>query len=59
MASTTANAASLKGAADFKGQMLASESDKGDCFAKMQLRQVLFAVWKTLEPLAKLLAKPV
>ena len=28
MASTTANAASLKGAADFKGQMLASESEK-------------------------------
>lgn len=49
MASTTANAASLKGAADFKGQMLASESDKSDGFAKTQLRQVLFAVWKTLE----------
>jgi putative DNA methylase len=49
MASTTANAASLKGAADFRGQMLASESDKGDGFAKTQLRQVLFAVWKTLE----------
>jgi hypothetical protein len=44
MASTTANAASLKGAADFKGQML-----DGDGFAKTQLRQVLFAVWKTLE----------
>ncbi len=43
-ASTTANAASLKGAADFKGQML-----DGDGFAKTQLRQVLFAVWKTLE----------
>jgi putative DNA methylase len=49
MASTTANAASLKGAADFKGQTLASESDKSDGFAKTQLRQVLFAVWKTLE----------
>src|ERR1700730_12238564 len=49
MASTTANAASLKGAADFKGQMLASENDKSDGFAKTQLRQVLFAVWKTLE----------
>lgn len=29
--------------------MLASESDKSDGFAKTQLRQVLFAVWKTLE----------
>jgi putative DNA methylase len=48
MASTTANAASLKGATDFKGQMLASESDQSDGFAKTQLRQVLFAVWKTL-----------
>ncbi|MGQ0444935.1 MAG: anti-phage-associated DUF1156 domain-containing protein [Beijerinckiaceae bacterium] len=44
MASTTANAASLKGAADFKGQML-----DGEGFAKTQLRQVLFAIWKTLE----------
>jgi putative DNA methylase len=44
MASTTANAASLKGAADFKGQMF-----DGDGFAKTQLRQVLFAVWKALE----------
>jgi putative DNA methylase len=49
MASTTANAASLKGAADFKGQMLASENEKSDGFANTQLRQVLFAVWKTLE----------
>ncbi len=49
MASTIANAASLKGAADFKGQMLASESDKSEGFAGTQLRQVLFAVWKTLE----------
>ena len=44
MGSTTANAASLAGAADFKGRML-----DGDGFAKTQLRQVLFAVWKTLE----------
>ncbi len=44
MASTTANAASLAGAADLKGRML-----DGDGFAKTQLRQVLFAVWKTLE----------
>jgi putative DNA methylase len=49
MASTTANAASLKGAADFKGQMLASESEKSGGFDGTQLRQVLFAVWKTLE----------
>jgi putative DNA methylase len=49
MASTTANAASLKGAADFKGQMLASENEKSDGFANTQLRQILFAVWKTLE----------
>jgi putative DNA methylase len=44
MASTAANAASLAGAADLKGRML-----DGDGFAKTQLRQVLFAVWKTLE----------
>jgi putative DNA methylase len=44
MASTAANAASLKGAVDFKGQML-----DGDGFAKTQLRQVLFATWKTFE----------
>jgi putative DNA methylase len=44
MGSTTANAASLAGAADLKGRML-----DGDGFAKTQLRQVLFAVWKTLE----------
>lgn len=44
MSSTTANAASLAGAAAFKGRML-----DGDGFAKTQLRQVLFAVWKTLE----------
>jgi putative DNA methylase len=44
MASTTANSASLKRAADFKGQML-----DGDGFAKTRLRQILFAVWKTLE----------
>jgi putative DNA methylase len=44
MASTAANAASLVGAADLKGRML-----DGEGFAKTQLRQVLFAVWKTLE----------
>lgn len=44
MGSNAANAASLAGAADLKGRML-----DGDGFAKTQLRQVLFAVWKTLE----------
>jgi putative DNA methylase len=44
MGSTTANAASLAGAADLKGRML-----DGDGFAKTLLRQVLFSVWKTLE----------
>jgi putative DNA methylase len=44
MASNAANAASLAGAADLKGRML-----DGEGFAKTQLRQVLFAVWKTLE----------
>src|SRR5580704_11236460 len=44
MASTTANAASLAGAADLKGRML-----DGGGFAKTPLRQVLFAIWKTLE----------
>ncbi|WP_179877553.1 anti-phage-associated DUF1156 domain-containing protein [Rhizobium anhuiense] len=44
MASTTANAASLAGAADFKGGKLGGEG-----FFATQLRQVLFAVWKTLE----------
>jgi len=44
MASTTANAASLAGAADLKGRML-----DGEGFAKTQLRQVLFAIWKTLD----------
>ncbi|HRK69059.1 MAG TPA: DUF1156 domain-containing protein, partial [Hyphomonas sp.] len=44
MASTTANAASLAGAADLKGAKLG-----GDGFFATQLRQVLFAVWKTLE----------
>ena len=44
MASTAANAASLAGAADLKGRML-----DGEGFAKTQLRQVLFAVWKTME----------
>jgi putative DNA methylase len=44
MASTAANAASLAGAADLKGRML-----EGEGFAKTQLRQVLFAIWKTME----------
>jgi len=44
MASTVANAASLAGAADLKGRML-----DGDGFAKTPLRQVLFAIWKTME----------
>ncbi|MBB2688366.1 UNVERIFIED_ORG: hypothetical protein GGD47_006019 [Rhizobium etli] len=44
MASTAANAASLAGAADFKGGKLGGEG-----FFSTQLRQVLFAVWKTLE----------
>jgi putative DNA methylase len=44
MASTTANAASLAGAADLKGTKLSGEG-----FAGTQLRQVLFAIWKTLD----------
>jgi putative DNA methylase len=44
MASTTANAAVLAGAADFKGRMLSGEG-----FWGTQLRQVLFATWKTME----------
>ncbi|WP_371819062.1 anti-phage-associated DUF1156 domain-containing protein [Roseococcus sp. SDR] len=44
MASTTANAASLAGASDLKGRML-----DGDGFAATPLRQVLFAIWKTME----------
>ncbi len=44
MASTTANAASLSGAADLKGRML-----EGEGFGGTQLRQVLFAIWKTME----------
>jgi putative DNA methylase len=44
MASTAANAASLAGAASLKGRML-----DGDGFAKTPLRQVLFAIWKTME----------
>jgi len=44
MASTTANAAALAGAADLKGSKLGGEG-----FFATQLRQVLFAVWKTLE----------
>lgn len=44
MASTAANAAALAGAADLKGRLLG-----GDGFAASVLRQVLFAVWKTME----------
>ena len=44
MASTAANAAALAGAATLKGRML-----DGDGFAGSQLRQVLFAIWKTME----------
>ena len=44
MASTTANAAALAGAADLKGRMLSGEG-----FWGTQLRQILFAVWKTME----------
>jgi putative DNA methylase len=44
MASNAANAARLAGAADLKGRML-----DGEGFAKSQLRQLLFAVWKTFE----------
>jgi putative DNA methylase len=44
MASTAANAARLAGAADLKGRML-----DGDGFARTQLRQVLFAIWKSLD----------
>lgn len=44
MASSTPNAAALAGAADLKGRMLSGEG-----FWDTQLRQVLFAVWKTME----------
>ena len=44
MASIAANAAALAGAADLKGRLL-----DGDGFAASVLRQVLFAVWKTME----------
>lgn len=44
MASTTANAAALAGAADLKGRLL-----DGEGFAASVLRQVLFAVWKTMD----------
>jgi len=44
MASTAANSAALAGSADLKGRLL-----EGDGFAATQLRQVLFAIWKTLE----------
>jgi putative DNA methylase len=49
MASTTANAASLAGAANFKGRMLTDHRDSNEGFAASQLRQVLFAIWKTME----------
>lgn len=49
MASTAANAAALAGAADLKARMLADQSDSSEGFAASQLRQVLFAVWKTME----------
>jgi len=44
MASTTANAAALAGAAGLKGRLL-----DGEGFAATPLRQVLFAIWKTME----------
>jgi putative DNA methylase len=44
MGSAVANAASLAGAADFKGRILSGEG-----FSGTQLRQVLFATWKTME----------
>jgi putative DNA methylase len=44
MASTTANAAALAGAAYLKGRMLSGEG-----FWGTQLRQVLFAIWKSME----------
>jgi putative DNA methylase len=44
MASTSANAARLAGAGDLKGRLLGGEG-----FARTQLRQVLFAIWKTLD----------
>ena len=49
MASTTANAAALAGAATLKGRMLADHGDSGEGFAASQFRQVLFAIWKTME----------
>lgn len=49
MASTAANAAALAGAADLKGRMLADHGESGEIFAASQLRQVLFAVWKSME----------
>jgi putative DNA methylase len=49
MESTTANAASLAGAADLKGRMLADNADSSEGFPASQLRHVLFAVWKTME----------
>jgi putative DNA methylase len=49
MASTAANAATLAGAEDLKGRMLADHGDASEGFAASQLRQVLFAIWKTME----------
>lgn len=44
MASIAPNAAALAGAADLRGRML-----EGEGFAATPLRQVLFAIWKTME----------
>jgi putative DNA methylase len=44
MASTAANTAALAGAGTLKGRML-----EGEGFGGSQLRQVLFAIWKTME----------
>ena len=52
MASTTANAAALSGAADLKGRML-----EGDGFGNTQLRQVLFGPLLVVVLLAFLLAR--
>jgi putative DNA methylase len=44
MASTAANAAALAGASDLKGGKLS-----GDGFFGTELRQILFAIWKTID----------
>lgn len=44
MGSTAANDARLAGAADLRGRLL-----EGEGFAETQLRQVLFAIWKTID----------